>query len=55
MVLGVIAEHSMPMTMAPVVIALAKELAKDSKMLSRIQDVRSRENISRQDTCPYQA
>ena len=36
MVLGVIAEHSMPMTMAPVVIALAKELAKDSKMLSTL-------------------
>ena len=32
--LGVIAEHSLPFTMAPVLITVAKELAKDRQVLS---------------------
>ena len=36
LVLGVLAEHSVPMTFAPVLIEAAKELAKDPKALSQL-------------------
>ncbi|KAG1677299.1 Luciferin 4-monooxygenase [Nymphon striatum] len=36
MVLGVIAEHSLPLSMAPVLIGLSKKLAKDSKALTKL-------------------
>jgi DNA-binding Xre family transcriptional regulator len=36
MVLGTLAEQSLPMTMAPVLINLSKELAKDKKALQNL-------------------
>lgn len=36
MVLGVVAEHNLPLTMAPALIDLAKELAKDKKALDNL-------------------